>query len=35
MTLGKAPFAVDFFAECDLPSVTLGKPFAECFMGFA
>jgi hypothetical protein len=35
MTLGKAPFAEVFFPECGLPSVTLGKPFAECFMGFA
>ena len=45
-TLGKLAFAVKGFAECRLPSVTLGtecrlpsvtlgKPFAECFWGFA
>ena len=28
MTLGK-----QLFAECHLPSVTLGKRFAECFWG--
>jgi len=30
-TLGKLVFAVKWFAECHLPSVTLDKPFAECF----
>jgi len=34
-TLGKAPFAVRGFAEWHLPSVTLGKAFAECKQGFA
>jgi hypothetical protein len=24
-----------WFAELSLPSVTLGKAFAECFLGFA
>ena len=33
-TLGKLAFAVKGFAECRLPSVTLGKRFAECFEGF-
>jgi len=33
--LGKAPFAVKGFAEWSLPSVTLGKDFAECYLGFA
>ena len=33
-TLGKTSFAVKPFVECRLPSVTLGKPFAECFWGF-
>jgi hypothetical protein len=28
--LGKEPFADEIFAECSLPSVTLGKAFAEC-----
>ena len=28
-------FAVTFFGECCSPSVTLGEPFAECFMPFA
>jgi len=32
--LGKDGFAVNFFAECCLPSVALGKPFAECKMAF-
>jgi hypothetical protein len=27
--LGKKPFADEIFAECSLPSVTLGKAFAE------
>jgi hypothetical protein len=31
MTLGKATFAVKKFAETTLPSVPLGKRFAECF----
>ena len=34
-TLGKLAFAVKGIAECRLPSVTLGKPFAKCFWGFA
>jgi hypothetical protein len=29
--LGKEPFADEIFAECSLPSVTLGKAFAECY----
>jgi hypothetical protein len=28
--LGKELFADKIFAECSLPSVTLGKGFAEC-----
>jgi hypothetical protein len=28
--LGKEPFADKIFADCSLPSVTLGKGFAEC-----
>jgi hypothetical protein len=28
--LGKEPFADEIFVECSLPSVTLGKAFAEC-----
>jgi hypothetical protein len=28
--LGKEPFADKIFAECSLPSVILGKGFAEC-----
>ena len=35
IALGKEPFAVNFFAVCPLPSVTLGKVFAECISGFA
>ena len=31
LTLGKQLFAVKTYAEWCLPSVTLGKPFAECF----
>ena len=34
-TLGKDVFADSFFAECSLPSATLGKAFAECKLGFA
>jgi hypothetical protein len=34
-TLGKEPFADEIFAECYLPSVTLGKSFAECKIAFA
>jgi hypothetical protein len=33
--LGKSLFAVSFFTMSDLPSVTLGKAFAECFLKFA
>jgi hypothetical protein len=33
--LGKEPFADEIFAECYLPSVTLGKTFAECKIVFA
>jgi hypothetical protein len=33
--LGKDPFAVGGFAEWRLPSVTLGKEFAECKLAFA
>jgi hypothetical protein len=33
--LGKEPFADKVFAECSLPSVTLGKAFAECKLAFA
>jgi hypothetical protein len=32
--LGKEPFADEIFAECSLPSVTLGKAFAECKIAF-
>ena len=35
MALGKEFFADEFFAECSLPSVALGKAFAECKAGFA
>jgi hypothetical protein len=28
--LGKELFADEIFAECSLPSVTLGKGFAQC-----
>jgi hypothetical protein len=31
----REPFADEIFAECSLPSVTLGKAFAECKMAFA
>jgi len=34
-TLGNLAFAYNQFTECRLPSVTLGKPFDECFCGFA
>jgi hypothetical protein len=33
--LGKELFADEIFAECSLPSVTLGKAFAECKIAFA
>jgi hypothetical protein len=33
--LGKEPFADKIFVECSLPSVTLGKGFAECKIAFA
>jgi hypothetical protein len=33
--LGKEGFADALYAESCLPSVTLGKIFAECFKGFA
>jgi hypothetical protein len=33
--LGKEPIADEIFAECSLPSVTLGKAFAECKIAFA
>jgi hypothetical protein len=33
--LGKEPFADEIFAECSLPSVTLGKAFAECKIAFS
>jgi hypothetical protein len=33
--LGKEPFADEIFTECSLPSVTLGKAFAECKIAFA
>jgi hypothetical protein len=33
--LGKEGFADALFTEPSLPSVTLGKAFAECFEGFA
>jgi hypothetical protein len=33
--LGKEPFADEIFVECSLPSVTLGKAFAECKIAFA
>jgi hypothetical protein len=32
--LGKEGFADALFTEPSLPSVTLGKAFAECFQGF-
>jgi hypothetical protein len=34
-TLDKEPFVDEIFAECSLPSVTLGKGFAECKIAFA
>jgi len=34
-TLGKVNFAVRVFTECRLPSVTLGKDFAEWDLSFA
>jgi hypothetical protein len=33
--LDKEPFADEIFAEYSLPSVTLGKAFAECKIAFA
>jgi hypothetical protein len=33
--LGKELFADEIFAECSLPSVTLGKAFVECKIVFA
>jgi hypothetical protein len=33
--LRKEPFADEIFAECSLPSVTLGKAFAEYKIAFA
>jgi hypothetical protein len=35
LALSKATFAVRGFAEWRLPSVTLGKGFAECKQAFA
>ena len=35
MALDKVGFAVTVYGECCSPSVTLGEPFAECFMSFA
>jgi hypothetical protein len=35
LALGKDVFADEIAAECPLPSVTLGKGFAECNSGFA
>jgi hypothetical protein len=32
--LGKESFTDEIFAECSLPSVTLGKGFAECKIDF-
>ena len=34
-TLDKETFADTVDAVCCLPSITLGKAFAECFLGFA
>jgi hypothetical protein len=34
-TLGNVFFADIYFAVLTLPSVTLGKAFAECFIAFA
>jgi hypothetical protein len=34
VTLGKEAIANVQFAKLSLPSVTLGKSFAECFPGF-
>jgi hypothetical protein len=33
--LGKVPFADNLSSVCPLPSATLGKVFAECFLSFA
>jgi hypothetical protein len=33
--LGKEPFADNLSSVCPLPSATLGKAFAECFLSFA
>ena len=35
LTLGKAFFVEYLFAERMSPSITLGKPFAECNLAFA
>ena len=35
LTLGKETFADSVYTEYRLLSVTLGKGFAECFLGFA
>jgi len=35
IALGKEPFADKSYAGGSLPSVTLGKLFAECKLGFA
>ena len=35
LTLGKELFVVKMYVVCSLSSVTLGKAFAECFVGFA
>ena len=35
IALGKEPFADKSYADGSLPSVTLGKLFAECKLGFA
>jgi hypothetical protein len=35
VTLGKEAIVDVQFAELYLPSFTLGKAFAECFLGFA
>ena len=34
LALGNERFNDSVYAECRLPSVTLGKGFAECFLGF-
>jgi len=35
MALGKVGFAGTIYGECYSPGVTLGEPFAECFLSFA